>query len=184
VVFVLRFVPVSVLLVVGFLAVGCTGAEGQPPTTQARQRTVTTTVTVEAEPSPAREVKLRVDSGSFGVFAFARVFIGRRGPFTFTVDTGASHSIIDFDLVRKLGIRTIGAPLTVTGITCRGQAARIRVSRWRVGRVALPAKEIQTIDMPDPGGGVDGLLGSDILSTFGAVTVDYAGERLVLPSAT
>jgi hypothetical protein len=36
--------------------------------------------------------------------------------------------------------------------------------------------------MPEPGGGIeiDGLLGSDILSTFGAITVDYKSERLVL----
>jgi predicted aspartyl protease len=180
-----RFAPVSALFVVACLVAGCTGAQSERQATQTRPQPLTTTVTVQAAPPPpTREVKLRVDSGSFGVFAFARVFIGGKGPFTFTVDTGASHSVIDFDLVRKLRIRTIGAPLTVTGITCRGQAARIRVSHWRVGRVALPAREIQTIDMPDPGGGVDGLLGSDILSTFGAVTVDYAGERLVLPSAT
>jgi predicted aspartyl protease len=181
---VLRFAPVSALFVVASFAAGCSGSQSEPQATQARTQPDTATVTVEAEPPPAREVRLRVDSGSFGVFAFARVFIGGKGPFTFTVDTGASHSVIDYDLVQKLRIRTIGAPLTVTGITCRGQAARIRVSHWRVGRVSLPAREIQTIDMPDPGGGVDGLLGSDILSTFGAITVDYARERLVLPSAT
>jgi hypothetical protein len=37
--------------------------------------------------------------------------------------------------------------------------------------------------MPDPGGGVDGLLGSDVLSTFGAITVDYKSERLLLGAA-
>jgi hypothetical protein len=56
------------------------------------------------------------------------------------------------------------------------------MAKWRAGAVALPAAEIQTIDMPEPGGGIeiDGLLGSDILSTFGAITVDYKSERLVL----
>jgi hypothetical protein len=82
--------------------------------------------------------------------------------------------------VHRLHLRTIGEPLTVVGITCRGQAARLRMHKWRVGRVRLPAAEIQTIDMPDPGGGVDGLLGSDILSTFGTISVDYRKERLVL----
>lgn len=140
--------------------------------------------TTAAEPASPPSIRLRVVSGSAGVWAFAKVFIGGKGPFTFTVDTGASHSIVDYDLVRRLHLRTIGEPLTVTGITCRGSAARLRMRKWRVGPVKLPAAEIQTIDMPDPGGGVDGLLGSDILSTFGTISVDYRSERLLLgPSA-
>jgi predicted aspartyl protease len=138
--------------------------------------------TTVARPTRPEGVRLRVESGTFGVFAFARVFIGGKGPFKFTVDTGASHSVVDYDLVRKLRLQTIGEPLTVTGITCRGRAARLRMHRWRVGRVRLPAAEIQTIDMPDPGGGVDGLLGSDILSRFGTIAVDYRRELLLLGS--
>jgi hypothetical protein len=139
--------------------------------------------TTAVEPAGPPGIRLRVVSGSAGVWAFAKVFIGGKGPFTFTVDTGASHSVVDYDLVRRLHLRTIGEPLTVTGITCRGSAARLRMGKWRVGRVKLPAAEIQTIDMPDPGGGVDGLLGSDILSTFGTISVDYRKERLLLGSS-
>jgi predicted aspartyl protease len=138
--------------------------------------------TTAAKPVGPPSIRLRVVSGSAGVWAFAKVFIRGKGPFTFTVDTGASHSVVDYDLVRRLHLRTIGEPLTVTGITCRGSAARLRMGKWRVGRVKLPAAEIQTIDMPDPGGGVDGLLGSDILSTFGTISVDYRNERLLLGS--
>jgi predicted aspartyl protease len=147
-------------------------------TTSTTEPLSTTTTAPEGDRPPT--VSLRVVSGSFGVFAFARVFIDGKGPFRFTVDTGASHSVIDYDLVRRLDLRTVGEPLTVTGITCRGQAARLRMRSWRVGKVRLPAAEIQTIDMPDPGGGVDGLLGSDILSTFGAISVDYGKQQLVL----
>jgi predicted aspartyl protease len=139
--------------------------------------------TTAAQPAGPPSIRLRVVSGSAGVWAFAKVFIGGKGPFTFTVDTGASHSVVDYDLVRRLHLRTIGKPLTVTGITCRGSAARLRMGKWRVGSVKLPAAKIQTIDMPDPGGGVDGLLGSDILSTFGTISVDYRNERLLLGSS-
>jgi hypothetical protein len=92
---------------------------------------------------------------------------------------------VDFDVVRRLGLRTIGDPVEITGITCRGEAGRLRMARWRAGGIRLPAREIQTIDMPEPGGGIeiDGLLGSDVLSTFGEITVDYEGERLLLASA-
>jgi predicted aspartyl protease len=140
------------------------------------------TTTTAPEPDRPPAVPLHVVSGTGGVFTFARVYIGGKGPFTFTVDTGASRSVVDYDLVRRLHLRTIGAPLTVTGITCRGEAGRLRMRRWRVGRVRLPAAEIETIDFPDPGGGVDGLLGSDILSRFGRISVDYGKERLVLGS--
>jgi predicted aspartyl protease len=184
----MTFARRGALVLLVSLVAALTACDSQ--TTAVETTTTVTTSTTEppsttsSAPEPARSptVSLRVISGSFGVFAFARVFIGGKGPFTFTVDTGASHSIVDYDLVRRLGLRTIGEPLTVTGITCRGQAARLPMRNWRVGRVRLPAAEIQTIDLPDPGGGVDGLLGSDILSTFGTISVDYGKERLVLGS--
>lgn len=166
------------------LATGCSGKVEATATHPAETAiaTGTSTESPTGEKPRASQVRLRVVSGPGGVFAFAKVFIHGRGPFAFTVDTGASHSVIDYDLVQKLGLKTIGKPLTVTGITCRGQAGRLRMRKWRAGGVALPAGEIQTIDMPEPGGGIeiDGLLGSDVLSTFGAITVDYQRQRLLL----
>lgn len=128
------------------------------------------------------EVDLRVVSGPGGVFAFVDVFINGKGPFAFTVDTGASRSVLDADLVKRVGVETIGEPVEITGITCRGEAGRIRVRGWRVGDVRLPRAEIQTVDMPESpdGTAIDGLLGSDILSRFDSVTVDYSAERLLL----
>jgi predicted aspartyl protease len=187
-----RLVP---LLLLPLLAsVGCSGENAAQATTQLATTTrpatstgaaTTTQAATTTEGDRQRSVKLRVLSGSGGVFAFLRVYIGGKGPFAFTVDTGASHSVVDFDVVRRLGLKTIGDPVEVTGITCRGEAGRLRMARWRAGTVRLPAGEIQTIDMPDPGGGIeiDGLLGSDVLSTFGAITVDYEGERLFLEAA-
>jgi len=184
------FVPV-VFLLLALATAGCSGDKADrnvAPTEVATQTEVVTqtepTPTTAVEPSQA--VKLRVVSGPGGVFAFLKVYIRGKGPFAFTVDTGASHSVVDYDVVRKLRLKTIGDPVTVTGITCRGTAGRLRLGKWRAGPVALPAAEIQTIDMPEPGGGIeiDGLLGSDILSTFGAITVDYRSERLVLEAAS
>jgi predicted aspartyl protease len=174
------FVPVAFLLL-ALATAGCSGDE-------AERNVAPTEVVTRTEPAPttavepSQAVKLRVVSGPGGVFAFLKVYIRGKGPFAFTVDTGASHSVVDYDVVRKLRLKTIGDPVTVTGITCRGTAGRLRMAKWRAGAVALPAAEIQTIDMPEPGGGIeiDGLLGSDILSTFGAITVDYKSERLVL----
>jgi predicted aspartyl protease len=178
-----RLCSLSLLsMLLALSAVAC--SDGQREGEQARTVRVTTTVpaptTTAAE--PADVVRLRVVSGPGGVFAFAKVYIRGQGPFAFTVDTGASHSVVDYDVVRKLRLETIGEPVTVTGITCRGEAGRLRMTKWRAGRIALPAAEIQTIDMPEPGGGleIDGLLGSDVLSTFGKITVDYDAQRLLV----
>jgi predicted aspartyl protease len=178
---VLRSTCVFAALMVAVVATGCARSDAEPDATQGRQEETTTTA---ASGNDGRDVDLHVDSGSWGVVALADVFIDGKGPFTFSVDTGASNSVVDWDLVKKLRIKTIGKPLTVTGITCRGQAARIKMSDWRVGAVALPAEEIQAIDMPDAVGAVDGLLGSDVLSTFGSITVDYESERLVLAATS
>jgi predicted aspartyl protease len=180
------FVPVAFLLL-ALATAGCSGDKADRDVAPTEAVTQTEVVT-QTEPAPtnavepSQAVKLRVVSGPGGVFAFLKVYIRGKGPFAFTVDTGASHSVVDYDVVRKLRLKTIGDPVTVTGITCRGTAGRLRMAKWRAGAVALPAAEIQTIDMPEPGGGIeiDGLLGSDILSTFGAITVDYKSERLVL----
>jgi predicted aspartyl protease len=172
------------------LAVALSGCAGSEPAIEAGERTTTeapdattgaTTVATEERPT----VDLRVVSGTGGVFAFAEVFINGEGPFAFTVDTGASRSVLDSDLVERVGVRTIGEPVEITGITCRGEAGRARVRGWRVGGVRLPQAVIQTVDMPEPPDGteIDGLLGSDILSRFGTITVDYDAELLVLEHA-
>jgi hypothetical protein len=179
------FVPV-VFLLLALVGAGCSGDEADR--TVAPEAVTQTDVVTQTEPTPttavepSQAVKLRVVSGPGGVFAFLNVYIRGKGPFAFTVDTGASHSVVDYDVVRKLRLKTIGDPVTVTGIACRGRAGRLRLGKWRAGAVALPAAEIQTIDMPNPGGGIeiDGLLGSDVLSTFGVITVDYRSQRLVL----
>jgi hypothetical protein len=179
-----RTIALALVLPILLLGAACTGDEKAQTDTRPRATTATVVETVEVTPEPADAVDLRVRSGDFGVLAFAEVFIAGKGPYAFTVDTGASHSVIDWDLARELELKVIGEPVAVTGITCRGEAGRIRVRGWRMGGVRLPKLEIQTIDMPDPGGElvIEGLLGSDVLSRFGAVTVDYEAGRLFLDS--
>lgn len=172
-----------VLLLLPLASFGCSGSAASGTTSQAATSTDAETAPTATEPPPTaaeppRQVRLRVESGPAGVVAFVKVYVRGKGPFAFSVDTGASHSVIDFEVVRKLGLKTIGDPVTITGIACSGTAGRLRIPRWRAGGIELPAAEIQTIDMPSPE--IDGLLGSDILSTFGAITVDYDSERLLV----
>ena len=189
------FAPLAFALVLA----GCAGSDSSPRGSASSSAAtegamtasaagVSTAPTTEATETtePGEEngltVDLRVVSGPGGVFAFAKVFIRGEGPFAFTVDTGASRSVLDWDVVKRVGVKTIGEPVEITGITCRGEAGVVRVQGWRAGGVRLPSATIQTVDMPEPPDGteIDGLLGSDVLSQFGTITVDYTAERLLL----
>jgi predicted aspartyl protease len=110
------------------------------------------------------------------------VFIGGHGPFAFALDTGASHSVIDQDLADRLGLPSAGPAVEVTGVAATAEAGQVRVGGWRVGDVLLPGDTVVTIGLSEPNRRLKmrGLLGSDVLSRFGAVTVDYDHQKLLL----
>ena len=64
----------------------------------------------------------------------------------------------------------------VAGITDVTRVRTIEVEHWSVGKVKLPATTVVEANLPfgDADGGVQGLLGSDMLSAFDIVTIDYA----------
>jgi hypothetical protein len=128
-------------------------------------------------------VRLVVLQGPGGsTLALAPVFIDGRGPFAFALDTGASYSVIDQELADELNLPSAGPPVEVTGVAATAEAGQVRAGGWRVGVVPLPGDTMVTLDLSEPNRRLKlrGLLGSDVLSRFGAVTVDYAHQRLVL----
>ncbi len=134
-------------------------------------------------PNGQRAVRLMVVQGSDGnTLAFVPVYINGQGPFTFTLDTGASTSTIDVDLARRLGLPEDGSPVQLAGVGSVMEAVPVRVDRWQVGDVKLPAQRLVQVRLPegDRKSGMQGLLGSDVLSQYGAILVDYRGEMLVL----
>lgn len=143
-------------------------------------------VATACSPAPApgaeRTVGLRIAEGNRGAtLPLAPVFIGDRGPLWFVVDTGAAESLIDRELAEHLGLSPIpGSERRVAGIA-EAEAVEVIVESWRVGDVALPPRPLASLPLPEPPDSpVAGLLGSDVLSSFGAVTVDYANEELRL----
>jgi predicted aspartyl protease len=123
--------------------------------------------------------------GAGGVIALVRVSIGGRGPFLFALDTGASSSLLDAAVATRLGLRPLpGNPERVHGIAGVIDARRIRVASWRVGSARLPSSVILTADVSfGPGLAPAGLLGSDVLSAFRTVTIDYRKGTLTLRGA-
>lgn len=130
-------------------------------------------------------VPLQVIQGPRGsVLALVPVFIRDQGPFAFALDTGASQSLVDREIVDSLGLPVIGETREITGVAGVTSAELLRLEEWQVGDVPLPETTAITLDLPEPSSGqaLRGLLGSDILSRFGAITVDYEQERLILRS--
>lgn len=111
--------------------------------------------------------------------ALVRVFIhGRLVPML--VDTGATVSVINRTAARELHLKTVGKPHQFCGVTGCALARRVRVKNWNVGGVPLPAVVVSSSPIAGLNAHPFGLLGSDVLSRFGSVTIDYANKELIL----
>lgn len=116
------------------------------------------------------------------VIALVPVTIDGKGPFTFAIDTGASQSLVDTSVAKKLHVPATGGKHPVAGITNVTDVKTLFVRRWSVGGVTLPATTIVETNLPfgNADGGVQGLLGSDMLSQFDVITIDYGRQVLRL----
>jgi hypothetical protein len=118
------------------------------------------------------DVAIKVVKHGKQVIALVPVTIDGHGPYTFALDTGASQSLVDSSVATQLQVKKTGATHKVAGVTSVARVAEIKVAHWSVGKVDLPATTVVEANLPF--GGVQGLLGSDMLSQFDVVTIDYA----------
>ena len=146
-------------------ATGCTGASAQPGGTTRVPLTVSTVAGQVAET--------------------LNVCIGGRGPFPFVLDSGTGQSTIDAGLARRLHLSSAGPPSLFAGVGCTGTARPVAVRSWSLDGVGLDPQQLMAATLPQFGGKGEavGLLGSDVLSRFGAVRIDFATGALVLPGA-
>jgi len=132
-----------------------------------------------------REIPLDVAQRSGQTIAFVPVTIQGHGPFAFVLDTGASSSAVDDDIARRLELPTTGERQPISGVVGTDKVPVVRMTSWKAGDVALSVADATVIDMQTPQGSnprIQGLLGSDVLSRFGSVTVDFTHEVLRLPA--
>ncbi len=111
------------------------------------------------------------------------VCIGNRGPYPFILDTGAGQSTIDAGLAHRLHLATAGADTEFAGVGCTGTARPVAVASWSLDGIPLAAQQLTAATLPQMGGKgePDGLLGSDVLSRFGGVRVDFDRGALNFP---
>lgn len=100
--------------------------------------------------------------------------------FPFLIDTGSSKTLVDDALAKKLHLKTVGRPIKVTGVGCSESARKVRLKNWSIGGQALPGIVATSSVIAGANGHAFGLLGSDVLSHFGTMGIDYAHGQLTL----
>jgi len=113
-------------------------------------------------------------------------FVNGRGPFIFVLDTGASKSIVSFNLARKLGIVAIGGRTgTATGGEVQilsGQVDTLAVGNAVVRDLSISVGEFFHDFSAASGIKFDGIIGENFLNNF-EFTVDYPRGTLELKPA-
>ena len=135
------------------------------------------------EPSGTTQVPLTVSTVAGQVAESLDVCIGGRGPFPFVLDSGAGQSTIDAGLARRLHLSSAGPQSQFAGVDCTGTATPVTVGSWSLDGVTLSPQQLTAATLPQIGGKGEpvGLIGSDVLSRFGAVRIDFSPGALVLP---
>lgn len=148
-------------------------------------------VRIESERcSPARHLSgiatipdgaIAFDSAGHQLALLVGVCIDHRGPYPFVLDTGAEYSTITTGLARKLKLHLV-TPSVVPEIGgCSPQSYSVAVKHWSLGTTALAAQTLTAVPMAAIGGvRFGGLLGSDVLSRFGAVGLDFTDKTLTI----
>lgn len=113
---------------------------------------------------------------------FVPVCVDDHGPYLFVLDTGAATSVVDTQLAEALHLPAASSTPTSGGVGCVATDRRVVIQSWLVGSVALSGQAVLEGDIPGFGrsGSPVGVLGSDVLSRFGAVRVDYRSKLLTV----
>jgi predicted aspartyl protease len=128
----------------------------------------------------AAQVPIVVVKAKGGATAvLAKVIIHGRA-FPFLIDTGATESVVNPALANRLHLKQIGKPRKICGVSGCASSGRVRLSRWSINGTPLPKIDVATSDIGGVGNTPFGLLGSDVLSRFGAITIDYQNKVLTL----
>jgi hypothetical protein len=128
-------------------------------------------------------VPIEVSTVAGQVAELVNVCIAGQGPFPFVLDSGAGQSTIDARLARRLDLPPAGPSETFAGVNCTGTARPVSVGQWSLEGVDLSPQALTSAVLPQIGGKGEpvGLLGSDVLSRFGAVRIDFTAGALLLP---
>jgi hypothetical protein len=130
----------------------------------------------------AQRLPITVSTVAGQVAELINVCIEGDGPYPFVIDSGAGESIIDAHLAARLHLAHDGPVSGIEGVGCTGNSHPVTVTSWSAAGAVLDQQTLTAATLPDFGtkGQPVGLLGSDVLSRFGAVRMDFASQTLTL----
>lgn len=104
------------------------------------------------------------------------------GPFPFVVDTGAPLTLFDTHFLDHVHLAADAPVGVLRQPGCTVVVLHDSVHRWSIGPIGLTGQSVSVVRMPGFGleGQPVGLLGSDVLSRFGSIRIDYATQRLTV----
>jgi hypothetical protein len=99
----------------------------------------------------------------------------------FILDTGSSSSAVASLTASALKLTKVPKKLKVSGVACQVNAPEYKSGKWSLGGTPLRPQALVSLKLPGISiAGVEGLLGSNQLSFFGSIVIDYAGGRLLI----
>ncbi len=117
-----------------------------------------------------------------GVSVIADVSVhGNRGGFL--IDTGAAVTDLDSKLANSSALKKVGATTKIGAVSCATSVQPVVFDNARISTVKLPtvtAASSANALTARSNGKIQGLIGADILSTFGSVTFDFKTQRVIL----
>ncbi len=138
-------------------------------------------------PAPASAattcVPARLASSGYPV-VIVQARVNDSGPYRFLVDTGATVTIVNASLARRLHLAPL--PASVQGVGAGGRfSTRASMASIAVGGARQDRVLVATFDLTDiqnAVGAVDGAIGYNFLKAY-RVTLDYPGGKLCLEGA-
>jgi predicted aspartyl protease len=111
------------------------------------------------------------------------VYVDGHGPYRFLLDTGSSVSSVSSRLAKALNLPKTGNHARISGVTSSEKVSIVSIKPWKVGQVTLVPEQVAVVNSSSASGSVMGLLGSDELSRFSAVTENFQHRQLRLTSS-
>ena len=109
----------------------------------------------------------------------APVEINGQGPFRFVLDTGANRSAVSAATARQLGLEAHeSSKVSVHGITGSAVLPAVDVATFRAGELLFKDQRLPVLPSA-VFGGVDGILGIDVLKSA-RIDVDFGGDTVTI----
>lgn len=102
--------------------------------------------------------------------------VNGKGPFPFTIDTGANRSVISDRLATQLGLRTDDT-VTIEGLIGPDEVAAVHLDHMKAG--AVEQHELDTAVLPMASLGSTGFLGTDMLANR-SVILDFKRHLITI----